>query len=89
MSISHVFFFFPLFFLFPSFLLFQFSCLSSKYDDFSCYYLQVAASFAVLWVYQCFVVKVHRGVVADELKSDLQVSHGEVWDRRSNSEIVA
>jgi len=35
------------------------------------------------------VVKVHRGVVTDELKSDLQVSHREVWERRSNSEIVA
>ncbi len=37
----------------------------------------------------CSVVKVHRGVVADELKSDLQGSHREMWARGSNSEIVA
>ena len=35
------------------------------------------------------MVKVQRGVVADEPDSDLQVSHREVWERRSNSEIVA
>ena len=35
------------------------------------------------------MVKVHRGVVTDELQSDLQVSHREVWERRSNGEIVA
>ena len=45
---------------------------------------------SVVWrAYQCSVVKVHRGVVTDELKSDLQVSHREVWERRSNSKIVA
>jgi hypothetical protein len=30
-----------------------------------------------------------RGVVADEPQSELQVSHREVWERRSNSKIVA
>jgi hypothetical protein len=30
-----------------------------------------------------------RGVVADEPESDLQVSNGDIWERRSNSEIVA
>ena len=34
-------------------------------------------------------VKVHQGLVADGFKSDLQVSHREVWERRSNSKIVA
>ncbi|MFA6832620.1 MAG: hypothetical protein WCR36_10215 [Bacteroidaceae bacterium] len=29
------------------------------------------------------------GVVADEPQSDLQVSHREMWERRSNSEVVA
>ena len=48
-----------------------------------------AAALFVWRAYQCSVVKVHRGVVTDELKSDLQVSHREVWERRSNSEIVA
>ena len=30
-----------------------------------------------------------RGVVANELHSDLQVSRGDPWERRSNSELVA
>ena len=30
-----------------------------------------------------------RGVVANELHSDLQVSRGDPWERRSNSEFVA
>lgn len=34
-------------------------------------------------------VKIPRGVVIDEPKSDLQVSYREVWERGSNSEIVA
>ena len=34
-------------------------------------------------------MKVPRGVFADEPDSDLQVSHCEVWERRSNSETVA
>jgi len=34
-------------------------------------------------------VKVLRGVVTNEPNSDLQVSHREVWERGSNSEIVA
>ena len=33
--------------------------------------------------------KSKRGVVANEPESDLQVSHREVRERRSNSEIVA
>jgi len=45
--------------------------------------------FACMTAYQCSVVKVHRGIVTDELKSDLQVLHREVWERRSNSKIVA
>ena len=35
------------------------------------------------------VLEVHRDVVSDELESGLQVSYCEVWERRSNSEIVA
>lgn len=30
-----------------------------------------------------------RSVVVDESHSDLQVSHGDMWERGSNSEIVA
>lgn len=29
------------------------------------------------------------GIVTDEPNSDLQVSHREVWEKESNSEIVA
>ena len=35
------------------------------------------------------MVKVQRGVVTDEPESDLQVTHREVWERRSDSEDVA
>ncbi len=48
-----------------------------------------AVPFFVRRACPCSVVKVHRGVVADELKSDLQGSHREMWARGSNSEIVA
>jgi len=34
-------------------------------------------------------VEIPRDVVADEPDSDLQVSRREVWEGRSNSEIVA
>ena len=34
-------------------------------------------------------MKVPRDVFADEPNSNLQVSHREVWERRSNSEAVA
>ena len=30
-----------------------------------------------------------RGVVADEPHSDSQVSNGDIWERRSDSELVA
>ena len=48
--------------------------------------------FAFFYVWRaCHIsrVKIPRGVVIDEPKSDLQVSYREVWERGSNSEIVA
>ena len=46
-------------------------------------------SYSIVWrACHNSMVKVQRGVVADEPDSDLQVSHREVWERRSNSEIV-
>ena len=39
--------------------------------------------------YQCSVVKVHRGVVTDELCSDSQGLNREVQAKRRDSEIVA
>jgi hypothetical protein len=51
------------------------------------------ADCAVPFVYDGHAVnlwwKSTRGVVADEPQSELQVSHREVWERRSNSKIVA
>ena len=37
----------------------------------------------------CSVVQVHIGVATDELVSDSQGLHREVWARRRDSEIVA
>lgn len=52
-------------------------------------YIMNALFLLVLWVCSVSVVKVHNGIVADERRSDSQVSSGDVCARRSDSELVA